>query len=130
MLTFGTFSSCCGQVAAYPLALVRTKLQSQGTQLAVIITIDYSFYQKMKSLTVKTKQPISTSLNIFSAGLNLNLPVEQTQAIGLFRYTVRTEGIKGLYRGIVPNFFKVAPAVSISYFVYERTREYLGVEMT
>lgn len=128
MLTFGTFSSCCGQVAAYPLALVRTKLQSQGTQLAVIITIDYSFYQK--SLTVKTKQPISTSLNIFSAGLNLNLPVEQTQAIGLFRYTVRTEGIKGLYRGIVPNFFKVAPAVSISYFVYERTREYLGVEMT
>ena len=123
MLTFGTFSSCCGQVAAYPLALVRTKLQSQGTQLAVIITIDYS-------LTVKTKQPISTSLNIFSAGLNLNLPVEQTQAIGLFRYTVRTEGIKGLYRGIVPNFFKVAPAVSISYFVYERTREYLGVEMT
>lgn len=81
-------------------------------------------------MTVKTKQPISTSLNIFSAGLNLNLPVEQTQAIGLFRYTVRTEGIKGLYRGIVPNFFKVAPAVSISYFVYERTREYLGVEMT
>ena len=128
MLTFGTFSSCCGQVAAYPLALVRTKLQSQGTRLAVIITIDNSFYQK--SLTVKTKQPISTSLNIFSAGLNLNLPVEQTQAIGLFRYTVRTEGIKGLYRGIVPNFFKVAPAVSISYFVYERTREYLGVEMT
>ena len=31
LLTFGTFSSCCGQVAAYPLALVRTKLQSQGT---------------------------------------------------------------------------------------------------
>ena len=30
LLTFGTFSSCCGQVAAYPLALVRTKLQSQG----------------------------------------------------------------------------------------------------
>ena len=60
----------------------------------------------------------------------LNLPVEQTHAIGIFRYTLRTEGIKGLYRGIVPNFFKVAPAVSISYFVYERTRERLGVEMT
>jgi len=30
LLAFGTFSSCCGQVAAYPLALVRTKLQSQG----------------------------------------------------------------------------------------------------
>jgi solute carrier family 25 phosphate transporter 23/24/25/41 len=30
LLAFGTFSSCCGQVAAYPLALVRTKLQAQG----------------------------------------------------------------------------------------------------
>ena len=67
---------------------------------------------------------------IFSAGLNLGLPKEQTHAVGLFRYTLRTEGIKGLYRGLVPNFFKVAPAVSISYYVYERTREYLGVEMT
>ncbi len=32
LLAFGTFSSCCGQVAAYPLALIRTKLQSQGEE--------------------------------------------------------------------------------------------------
>ena len=76
----------------------------------------------------------SISITTFSieilAGLKLGLPKEQTHAVGLFRYTLRTEGIKGLYRGLVPNFFKVAPAVSISYYVYERTREYLGVEMT
>ena len=65
----------------------------------------------------------------FSAGLNLNLPKEQTHALGMFKYILRTEGPKGLYRGMVPNFCKVAPAVSISYFVYERTRERLGVEM-
>ncbi len=29
------------------------------------------------------------------------------------------EGIVGLYRGLVPNMFKVIPAVSISYLVYE-----------
>ena len=92
LLAFGTFSSCCGQVAAYPLALVRTKLQGQ-------------------------------------AGKNLNLPAEQTHMLGLFRHIWRTEGFTGLYRGIVPNFCKVAPAVSISYYVYERTREYLGVQM-
>jgi len=94
LLSCGTFSSCCGQLAAYPLALIRTKLQSQ-------------------------------------AGLagKLALPKEQTHALGLFRYIVRTEGLKGLYRGIVPNFCKVAPAVSISYYVYERTRSHLGVEM-
>ena len=92
LLAFGTYSSCCGQVAAYPLALVRTKLQGQ-------------------------------------AGKNLNLPAEQTHMLGLFRHIWRTEGFTGLYRGIVPNFCKVAPAVSISYYVYERTREYLGVQM-
>jgi len=94
LLSCGTFSSCCGQLAAYPLALVRTKLQSQ-------------------------------------AGLSgkLGLPAEQTHTLGLFRYIVRTEGLAGLYRGIVPNFCKVAPAVSISYYVYERTRSRLGVEM-
>ena len=29
LLGCGTFSSCCGQLAAYPFALIRTKLQSQ-----------------------------------------------------------------------------------------------------
>lgn len=93
LLSCGTFSSCCGQLAAYPLALIRTKLQSQ-------------------------------------AGAQLELPREQTHSWGLFWYTVRTEGVKGLYRGLVPNFCKVAPAVSISYYVYERTRSRLGVEMS
>ena len=64
-----------------------------------------------------------------SAGLNTHLPKEQTHALGLFKYILREEGVRGLYRGILPNFCKVAPAVSISYYVYERTRQYLGVEM-
>ena len=64
-----------------------------------------------------------------SAGLNMHLPKEQTHALGLFKYILREEGVRGLYRGILPNFCKVAPAVSISYYVYERTRQYLGVEM-
>ena len=64
------------------------------------------------------------------AGAQLLLPKEQTHAWGLFWYIVRTEGVRGLYRGLVPNFCKVAPAVSISYYVYERTRSRLGVEMS
>lgn len=39
------------------------------------------------------------------------------------------EGIRGFYRGIVPNFMKVAPAVGISYFAYEYTRNFLGADM-
>ena len=58
------------------------------------------------------------------------MPKEQTHALGLFRYILRTEGVLGLYRGLLPNFCKVAPAVSISYYVYERVRTSLGATMT
>ena len=42
------------------------------------------------------------------------------------------EGIRGFYRGLVPNFLKSVPAISISYVVFEKCREALtgvsGVE--
>ena len=48
----------------------------------------------------------------------------------MFSTIFKNEGIKGLYRGIAPNFLKVAPAVSISYVVYEKVRQQLGVKMS
>ncbi|CAN7993378.1 unnamed protein product [Ixodes hexagonus] len=88
LLGCGTISSSCGQVASYPLALVRTRLQAQDSKK------------------------------------------EGGSMMGLIKGIVRTEGFAGLYRGITPNFMKVAPAVSISYVVYEHTRRALGVTMT
>ena len=41
---------------------------------------------------------------------------------------VEKEGFFGLYRGILPNFMKVIPAVSISYVVYEYMRDGLGIQ--
>ena len=36
---------------------------------------------------------------------------------------VRKDGPKGLYRGLVPEIIKVAPAVTINFFVYEFVRQ-------
>ena len=41
---------------------------------------------------------------------------------------VREEGVRGLYKGMWPNLCKVAPAVSVSFVVYEYMRELLGLE--
>lgn len=82
LLACGTTSSTCGQLASYPLALIRTRLQADA----------------------KSKNTMTS----------------------IFTKIMREDGPTGLYRGIAPNFLKVAPAVSISYVVYENVRKYLG----
>lgn len=101
LLACGTISSTCGQLASYPLALVRTKLQAQ----------------------VAATPSISNGSALMGSSHSPTM-------VSLFRHIIETEGPKGLYRGITPNFMKVIPAVSISYVVYEKARRFLGVEMT
>lgn len=45
----------------------------------------------------------------------------------LAKQILEKEGFFGLYRGILPNFMKVIPAVSISYVVYEYMKTGLGI---
>lgn len=40
----------------------------------------------------------------------------------------KEEGLRGLYRGLLPNFLKVIPAVSIGYVVYEQLKLVLNVK--
>lgn len=42
-------------------------------------------------------------------------------------FIVRTEGLRGLYRGVQLNFLKTAPAMSISFTCYDKIRIALGV---
>ena len=39
---------------------------------------------------------------------------------GLFFSILREDGFTGLYRGLVPSMMKTAPAISITYVVYEK----------
>ncbi|KAI1882914.1 hypothetical protein AGOR_G00239800 [Albula goreensis] len=87
LLGCGTISSTCGQLASYPLALIRTRMQAQASMEGS----------------------------------------EQVTMSKLFKNILAKEGFFGLYRGILPNFMKVIPAVSISYVVYEYTKSGLGI---
>uniref|UniRef100_A0A8P4KM38 EF-hand domain-containing protein n=1 Tax=Dicentrarchus labrax TaxID=13489 RepID=A0A8P4KM38_DICLA len=88
LLACGTISSTCGQLASYPLALVRTRMQAQA------------------SLDATDQSSMST----------------------LIKKIIAKDGFFGLYRGILPNFMKVIPAVSISYVVYEYMKTGLGIK--
>lgn len=41
------------------------------------------------------------------------------------RVIVRDEGVRGLYKGIVPNLLKVAPSMASSWLSFELTRDFL-----
>lgn len=88
-LVCGTMSSAVAQLVAYPLSLVRTRMQAQGSPTA--LGRDAVVYTGMWDVFVKT---------------------------------VKNEGIRGLYKGLGPNYLKVIPSVSISYLVYENTKAY------
>lgn len=85
----GAISGAVSATAVYPMNLLRTRLQAQGTVLH---------------------------------------PPTYDGIWDVTRKTIRNEGFRGLFRGVTPNLLKVAPAVSISYVVYENSKRLLGVK--
>ncbi|EXJ78756.1 hypothetical protein A1O1_09158 [Capronia coronata CBS 617.96] len=84
----GATSGAISATAVYPINLLRTRLQAQGTILHP------PTYTGIWDVAVKT---------------------------------IQGEGYRGLFKGVTPNLLKVAPAVSISYVVYENSKALLGL---
>ena len=58
-------------------------------------------------------------------------PAAEGRAMGMvdtLKTIFKDEGVRGLYRGLLPNFLKVIPAVSIGYVVYEQLKLVLNVK--
>ncbi|CAH9087626.1 unnamed protein product [Cuscuta europaea] len=45
---------------------------------------------------------------------------------GAFRHIVQTEGFRGFYRGIMPEYYKVVPGVGIVFMTYEALKKFLS----
>lgn len=52
--------------------------------------------------------------------------VYNTGLFGTFGHIVRTEGPRGLYRGILPEYYKVVPSVGIVFMTYESLKKCLS----
>ncbi|KAI4089023.1 MAG: hypothetical protein LQ348_002746 [Seirophora lacunosa] len=84
----GAFSASFGASVVYPLNLLRTRLQSQGTA---------------------------------------SHPPTYTGFLDVTAKTIKGEGVRGLFKGLTPNLLKVAPAMSISYVVYDNSKRLMGL---
>lgn len=85
----GAASGAFGASVVYPLNVLRTRLQTQGTAMH---------------------------------------PATYTGIWDVARKTVRNEGVRGMYKGLTPNLLKVAPALSITWVVYENSKRVMGLD--
>jgi solute carrier family 25 phosphate transporter 23/24/25/41 len=85
----GATSGAFGATVVYPLNVVRTRLQTQGT------VMHRETYTGIWDVTQKT---------------------------------IKKEGYRALYKGLTPNLLKVAPALSITWVVYENMKKMLKLD--
>ncbi|KAK9456502.1 mitochondrial carrier domain-containing protein [Dipodascopsis uninucleata] len=88
VLTMGAISGSIGATAVYPINVLRTRLQTQGTAAH---------------------------------------PQRYSGVNDVLQQLLRNEGYRGLFRGLLPNLIKVAPAVSISYVAYENCKNIMNL---
>ncbi|GAB4833871.1 hypothetical protein Ancab_032119 [Ancistrocladus abbreviatus] len=53
--------------------------------------------------------------------------VYRTGLLGAFGHIIKTEGLRGLYRGILPEYYKVVPGVGIAFMTYETLKTLLSL---
>ncbi|KAL6580327.1 hypothetical protein OROMI_008351 [Orobanche minor] len=87
-LACGSLSGIAASTVAYPLDLVRRRMQLEGA---------------------------GGRARVYKSGL-----------FGTLRHIIRTEGLCGLYRGILPEYYKVVPSVGIVFMTYEKLKKVLS----
>lgn len=99
----GAAAGTIGQTVAYPLDVIRRRMQMVGWKDAASVVV--------------------------GEGGKGRASLEYTGMIDAFSKTVRNEGVRALYKGLVPNSVKVVPSIAIAFVTYEQVKEILGVEI-
>ncbi|XP_078169135.1 mitochondrial adenine nucleotide transporter ADNT1-like isoform X2 [Carex rostrata] len=98
----GAAAGTIGQTVAYPLDVIRRRMQMVGWKDADAI---------------------------ITAGGRNRQAFEYNGMVDAFRKTVRHEGFGALYKGLIPNSVKVVPSIAIAFVTYEYVKDILGVEV-
>lgn len=101
-LACGAAAGTVGQTVAYPLDVIRRRMQMVGWKDAS---------------------------SVVTGDGRIKAPLHYSGMVDAFRQTVRNEGFGALYRGVVPNSVKVVPSISIAFVTYEVLKDLLDVQL-
>lgn len=110
-INFASYEALRGVITPPGKSSVSRKLACGALAGSISQTLTYPFDVLRRKMQV-------TGMN--ALGIKYNGALDALQSI------VRTEGIRGLYRGLWPNLLKVAPSIATSFFTYELVKELLG----
>ena len=99
-LACGAAAGTTGQTVAYPLDVVRRRMQMSGWDGANALHGDGRGHA-----------------------------VRYSGMSDCFRRTVREEGVRALFKGLWPNYIKVVPSIAIAFVSYEQLKEAMGVQL-
>lgn len=101
-LACGAVAGTVGQTVAYPLDVIRRRMQMVGW---------------------------NNASSIVTGDGRAKAALEYNGMVDAFRKTVKYEGFGALYKGLVPNSVKVVPSIAIAFVTYEMVKDILGVEI-
>jgi len=118
--------------------------------IAPYVGLNFMCYETLKSFTKTHIQPNPSTIQLLTWGgvagavaQTITYPLDvvrrimqmqgfssvhptYTSTFDAMRYLYRTDKIRGFYRGLIPNYLKVIPSMSISFVVYEKLKESFG----
>ena len=99
----GAVAGSVGQTVAYPLDVVRRRLQVSGWS--------------------------ASRAAGGAGGVAVEMVPVYTGMVDCFVQTVRQEGFGALFKGLLPNYVKVVPSIAIAFVTYEQLKTLLGVNL-
>ena len=75
----------------------------------------------MPADVIRKRLQVHAGENLYVVG---NIP-SYRGALDCAAQIVRQEGITGFYKGLTPSLLKTAPASAVTFYVFEKTREFL-----
>ncbi|KAL7411884.1 mitochondrial carrier domain-containing protein [Mrakia frigida] len=134
-LACGAAAGGTSQTITYPFDVIRRKMQVVGLQRSLsALPLPHSPTNPIPSAIPITPPPPSPTPHgslipsrAFSSLSTTPTPpppskphaYSYTSGSGAFIQIFQREGLKGLYRGILPNLLKVAPSMGVSFYTYD-----------